>query len=121
MPLITNEALEWLDRAEQAREVAGQLIDPGARNAVLELADNFDRLARAAVAPTRCVTPEERARITELQDLPIDRFAEHREATAQDQQERVKTLEAKIDELLREKQERPEVGDGRIGLVTSRR
>jgi hypothetical protein len=52
MPSILNEALEWLDRAEQAREVAGQLIDPSARKAVLELAQNFDRLARAAAAPT---------------------------------------------------------------------
>ena len=30
-----NEAWEWLDRAEQAREVAGQLTDPNARKAVL--------------------------------------------------------------------------------------
>ena len=36
MPSILNEAWEWLDRAEQAREVAGQLTDPGARKAVLE-------------------------------------------------------------------------------------
>ena len=46
----SNEALEWLDRAEQAREVAGQLTDPGASRAVLQVADTFDRLARAAVA-----------------------------------------------------------------------
>ena len=52
MPLPKNEALEWLDRAEQAREVAGQLSDPRAKTAVLELADNFDRLARAAASPT---------------------------------------------------------------------
>jgi hypothetical protein len=52
MPSILNEALEWLDRAEQAREVAGQLTDPSARKAVLELAESFDRLARAAAAPT---------------------------------------------------------------------
>ena len=51
MPSILNEALEWLDRAEQAREVAGQLTDPGAKRAVLELADSFDRLARAAANP----------------------------------------------------------------------
>jgi hypothetical protein len=51
MPSMLNEALEWLDRAEQAREVAGQLSDPGARRAVLELADSFDRLARAAATP----------------------------------------------------------------------
>jgi hypothetical protein len=52
MPAILNEALEWLDRAEQAREVAGQLTDPSVRKAVLELAESFDRLARAAAAPT---------------------------------------------------------------------
>jgi hypothetical protein len=51
------------------------------------------------------LTPEERARITELQDLLIDRFVEHREATAEGQEERVKRLEAQIDDLLREKEE----------------
>ena len=48
---ILNGAFEWLDRAEQAREVVGQLTDPGARKAVLELAESFDRLARAAATP----------------------------------------------------------------------
>src|SRR2546421_2863819 len=52
MVAISNEAPEWQDRAEQAREMAGQLTDPGARKAVLQLADVFDRLARAAVART---------------------------------------------------------------------
>jgi hypothetical protein len=51
MPSFLNEALEWLDRADQAREVAWQLTDPDARRAVLELADSFDRLARAASSP----------------------------------------------------------------------
>ena len=41
----------------------------------------------------------------ELQNLLIDRFVEHREATAEGQEERVKSLEAKIDSLLREKNE----------------
>ena len=44
-----NEAFEWLDRAEQAQD--GQLADPSARKAVLELAESFDRLARAAATP----------------------------------------------------------------------
>jgi len=48
MPSILKETLEWLDRAEQAREVAGQLTDPNARKAVLDLAEHFNRLARAA-------------------------------------------------------------------------
>ena len=55
--------------------------------------------------PRGFLTPEERARITELQDLLIDRFVDHREATANGQEERVKTLEAEIDSLLREKEE----------------
>jgi len=52
MPSILDEALEWLDRAEQAREVAGQLTDPSARKAVLQLAESYERLGRAAAAPT---------------------------------------------------------------------
>jgi hypothetical protein len=51
------------------------------------------------------LTPEERARITELPDLLIDRFVEHRDATAEREGERVKRLEAEIDDLLREKKE----------------
>jgi hypothetical protein len=51
------------------------------------------------------LTPEERARITGLQDLLIDRFVEHREAVAEGQEERVRTVEAQIDSLLREKEE----------------
>jgi hypothetical protein len=41
----------------------------------------------------------------ELQNLLIDRFVEHREATAAGQEERVKIVEAEIDRLLREKEE----------------
>ena len=51
------------------------------------------------------LTPEERARITELQDLLIERFVEHREAMAEGQKERAKTVEAEIDSILREKEE----------------
>ena len=55
--------------------------------------------------PRGFLTPEERARIAELQDLLIDRFVEHREAVAEGQAARVKTLEGEIDDLLREKEE----------------
>ena len=51
MPWVLKKVWEWLDRAEQAREVAGQLTDPSARKAVLELAESFDRLTRAAATP----------------------------------------------------------------------
>jgi hypothetical protein len=51
------------------------------------------------------LTPEERARITELQEMLIDRFVDHREAAANGEEERVKTLESAIENLLREKEE----------------
>jgi hypothetical protein len=51
MPSSVEDALEWLDRAEQAREVAGLLTDPGATQAVLQLAESYERLARAASNP----------------------------------------------------------------------
>jgi len=41
----------------------------------------------------------------QLQDLLIERFVEHREAVAEGQEERVRTVEAQIDSLLREKEE----------------
>jgi hypothetical protein len=53
MMSVFNEALEWRDRAEQAREVAGQLTDPGAKHAVLQLAESFERLARTAADRAR--------------------------------------------------------------------
>ena len=51
------------------------------------------------------LTPEERARVMELQDLLIERFVERREAAAEGQEERVRTVEGEIDSLLREKEE----------------
>jgi hypothetical protein len=40
-----------------------------------------------------------------MQDLLIDRFVEHREATAEGEKERIGELESEIDDLLREKEE----------------
>ena len=48
------------------------------------------------------LTPEERSRVMQLQDLLIARFVEQREAVAEGQEERVKTVEAEINSLLRE-------------------
>lgn len=45
MPPLVDDALDWRDRAEQAREVAGQLTDPGAEQAVLQLAESFGSVA----------------------------------------------------------------------------
>ena len=51
------------------------------------------------------LTPEERARVAEVQDLLIERFVEFREAMANGRAGRAKELEADIDSLLREKKE----------------
>jgi hypothetical protein len=48
--------------------------------------------------------PEERARITEIQDLLIDRYVEQKEALGEGQRCRAIELEFEIKELLREKE-----------------
>jgi len=45
---VFNEALEWRDRAKQARQAAGQLTDPGAKRAMFHAAKGYERLARSA-------------------------------------------------------------------------
>jgi hypothetical protein len=47
---VFNEALEWLDRAEQARQVARQFTDPKGKQALLQAANSYEYLARTAVA-----------------------------------------------------------------------
>ena len=49
--------------------------------------------------------PEERARITELQDALIQRYVERNEAFADGREARAKELQDEIDDLLREKKE----------------
>jgi molybdenum-dependent DNA-binding transcriptional regulator ModE len=49
------------------------------------------------------LTPEERARVTEIQDLLIERFVERKEAIEEGQEVRAKELEAEINELQHEK------------------
>jgi hypothetical protein len=48
---------------------------------------------------------EERAKITEIEDLLIERFVEDKEAIEEGQEVRAKELEADINELQREKEE----------------
>lgn len=51
------------------------------------------------------LTPDERARLVELQDMLIERFVAHKVAVTSGRQSRVKVLESEIDEILREKAE----------------
>ncbi len=48
------------------------------------------------------LTPEERARITELQDVLIDRYVEQKEALEEGQNTRAIEIEFEIKELKRE-------------------
>ena len=49
--------------------------------------------------------PEERSRITEIQDLLIDRYVEQKEALEEGQRCRAIELEFEIKELLQEKEQ----------------
>ena len=51
------------------------------------------------------LTPEERARITEIQDLLIDRYVEQKEAMEKRRKARVRELEFEIKELEQEIEE----------------
>jgi hypothetical protein len=51
------------------------------------------------------LTPEERAKIEELQDRLIECFVEHKQAVADGRERQAKELEDEINDLLTEKQE----------------
>ena len=51
------------------------------------------------------LTPEERARIIELQDVLIDRLVQHKDAIADGREACAEELQAEIDDLLREREE----------------
>jgi benzoyl-CoA reductase/2-hydroxyglutaryl-CoA dehydratase subunit BcrC/BadD/HgdB len=51
------------------------------------------------------LTPEERARITEIQDFLIERYVEQKEALVRGDDARVKEIALEIKELQREKEE----------------
>jgi hypothetical protein len=55
--------------------------------------------------PNAALTPEERARIAELQDQLIELFVEYREAVYAGQAARAKELQAEIDDRLRDKEQ----------------
>jgi hypothetical protein len=75
------------------------------------------RLGGTAITKYEGLTPEERARIIEIQDSLIERFVEHKEAIEEGRRVRAKELEAEINELQREVGERNEVGGRRICLA----
>ena len=57
------------------------------------------------MGPYDGLTPEERARITEIQDFLIDRYVEQKEALERGNGARAKEIGREIKELQREKEE----------------
>ena len=51
------------------------------------------------------LTPEERARITEIQDLLLERFVAHKEAIENHDRSSARELEKEIEDLQREKED----------------
>jgi hypothetical protein len=58
-----------------------------------------------AMGKSNLLTTEERARLTELQDLLIDRYVEQNEALEEGKKARAMTIEFEIKELKREMEE----------------
>src|SRR6478736_4878630 len=63
------------------------------------------RKGECAMGPYDGLTPEERARITEIQDFLIDRYVEQKEAQERGDDARAKEIAREIKELQREKEE----------------
>jgi len=57
---VNDDPLVWVHRAEQARALAGELPDPGARKTMISVATAYEQMAKLA---------EKRAAITEILEL----------------------------------------------------
>jgi hypothetical protein len=45
MPLLYNDPEHWRERATEARAIAEKMTDALGRKAMIEIAENYDRLA----------------------------------------------------------------------------
>lgn len=50
LPPIVYDIKHWRDRADEARQMADHITDPAAKDAMLQVADGYDRLAERAAA-----------------------------------------------------------------------
>jgi hypothetical protein len=60
---------------------------------------------RYAIGRYTGLTPEERARVMEIQDLLIERYVEQKEALQEGEKTRAREIDVEIKELQREKEE----------------
>jgi hypothetical protein len=47
-PTLLNDPAHWRQRAQEARRIADELHDPAAKQAMLEVARNYEQLATIA-------------------------------------------------------------------------
>ena len=60
MPALSRDQSHWELRAKEARALAEQIADPVARHAMLEIAANYEKIAKRAEArDARIPTPPE--------------------------------------------------------------
>jgi hypothetical protein len=55
VPIVYGTAEHWLARAQEAREMAAQMNDPVARQAMLAVADGYESVAKRAEARAAAV------------------------------------------------------------------
>ena len=48
MPFVFNDPLHWLIQASEAREIAAQMTDLGARADMLTIAEEYEKIAQRA-------------------------------------------------------------------------
>ena len=53
MPILLNNPAHWQQRAEEARLLSSQLIDPEAKAATLRITEEYERLAARALVRLR--------------------------------------------------------------------
>jgi hypothetical protein len=63
---ILDDPKHWRGRAEEARNVAKQLTDAMAKEMMLRIAEDYDRIAENARNTSRQEGPTVRLRITEI-------------------------------------------------------
>jgi RNA processing factor Prp31 len=59
MPFVFNDPQHWLDRAAEAREIAGKMTDLAARADMLSIADEYQKIAERAASRLKTLSPDE--------------------------------------------------------------
>jgi hypothetical protein len=71
MPLLFNDPAHWRQRAAEARTIADQMTDPEGKRRMLEVAENYNRIAdRAEERVRQTLSKEDITSAPGAADLP---------------------------------------------------